>query len=182
MSTQEGRHIVVTGAGTGIGRAIALRLLSEGVRLTVMAREAERLEATLAAAPGAEASGAMAVDIRDRAAVDRVFAAAEEARGPIDALVANSGIGGPNGPADEGGDRFDDLVATNLTGSYSCARAASAHLVPGPDPRHLVFVSSILARIGVPGYTGYCASKTALLGLTRAMAASGKLQSSRLGI
>ena len=82
-----------------------------------------------------------------------------------------SGIGGSNGEDDGGGDRFDDLVRTNLSGSYYCLRAALRHLAPGPSPRHLVVISSILARIGVPGYTGYSASKAGLLGLVRSFAA-----------
>jgi len=84
--------------------------------------------------------------------------------------VANAGVGGPN--EDGPGDRFEDLVATNLLGTYSTFRAAQPHLAPGPEPRrHLLAVSSILARIGVPGYTGYCASKAGILGLVRALAA-----------
>lgn len=167
MERFAGRHILVTGAGTGIGRAIALRLAAEGARVTLTARGRERLEAT-ASEIGAGAFVAPA-DIRDRAQVDGAFAAAAAAQGPLHALVACAGIGGPNeaGP----GDRFDDLVATNLSGTYLCARAAERHLGGGPDPRHVVVVASILARIGVPGYTGYCATKAALLGLVRALAA-----------
>jgi NAD(P)-dependent dehydrogenase (short-subunit alcohol dehydrogenase family) len=89
----------------------------------------------------------------------------------VRALVANSGIGGPNAPQSNGNpDRFDDLVATNLIGTYSCLRAAERHLASGPDARHLIAISSILARIGVPGYSGYCASKAGLLGLVRSLA------------
>ena len=85
--------------------------------------------------------------------------------GPLDALVANAGIGGPNDPG--AGDRWDDIVKTNLYGTYWCARAAQSHL---PDGGRIVVTSSILARIGVPGYTAYCASKAGLLGLVRSLA------------
>jgi len=101
-----------------------------------------------------------ACDIRDR---DQVYAAIDE---PLDALVANAGIGGPNEPG--AGDRFDDIVQTNLFGSYWCCRAAEPLLADGG---RIVLTSSILARIGVPGYTAYCASKAALLGLVRSLAA-----------
>jgi NAD(P)-dependent dehydrogenase (short-subunit alcohol dehydrogenase family) len=110
-------------------------------------------------------------DIRDRAAVDNAIERAAGALGPIDALVAASGIGGPNSEDEAGGDRFDDLVRTNLYGTYACLCAAVRHLAPGPETRHLVVISSILARIGIAGYTGYSASKAGLLGLVRSFAA-----------
>ena len=158
-------HAVVTGAGTGIGQAIAERLARNGATLTLLARDAERLAAV------AEPLGATAVacDIRDAGAVDAAFAAAAGERGPVHVLVANAGIGGPNDPGD--GDRFADLVATNLLGTYHCLRAAQRHFAPAGEPRHLVVISSILARIAVPGYTGYSASKAGLLGLVRSLAA-----------
>jgi NAD(P)-dependent dehydrogenase (short-subunit alcohol dehydrogenase family) len=165
MQRLAGRHVVVTGGGKGIGKAIAERLAAEGATLTLLARDLERLR-EVADAIGA---GATACDVRDRDQVDDVFAAAVAERGAIHALVANSGLGGPN--ADGPGDRFDDLVATNLSGTYYSARAALRHLAPGPDTRHLVVIASILARIAVPGYTGYSASKAGLLGLVRSFAA-----------
>ena len=143
-------HVAVTGAGIGIGRAIASRLVAEGARVGVLARDVSRLDV----------GEAHACDIRDPVAVETVF----DRIGPLDALVANAGIGGPNEPGP--GDRFEDLVATNLTGTYWCVRAAQRH-----GARHVVVIASILARIGVPGYTGYCASKAGLLGLVRAFAA-----------
>lgn len=168
-----GRHVVVTGAGTGIGRAIALRFAAPGVKLSLLARDVERLEQTarLARSAGARAR-CFRVDIRKRRSVDSAFAACAALHGPIEVLVANAGIGGANRPGPK--DRFDDLVATNLTGTYSCLRAAQRHLAKrpasGPQARHLIVIASILARIGVADYTGYCASKSGLLGLVRALA------------
>jgi len=155
----EGKHIVVTGAGTGIGRAIARRLADEGARLTLLARDEERLRDVV---PGATTRSC---DIRDRAQVEAAIVE------PLDALVANAGIGGPNAPdwtSNGSGDRWDDIVQTNLFGTYWCARAAERLL---PDGGRIVVTSSILARIGVPGYTAYCASKAGLLGLVRSLAA-----------
>jgi NAD(P)-dependent dehydrogenase (short-subunit alcohol dehydrogenase family) len=150
----EGKHVVVTGAGTGIGRAIARRLADEGARLTLLARDESRLADV---APGATTKS---VDIRDHDAVRAAFDS------PLDALVANAGVGGPNEPGE--GDRWDEILQTNLYGTYWCCRAAEPHLADGG---RIVVTSSILARIGVPGYTAYCASKAGLLGMVRAFAA-----------
>jgi NAD(P)-dependent dehydrogenase (short-subunit alcohol dehydrogenase family) len=160
-----GKHVVVTGGGVGIGRAIAERLAAEGAALTLLAPNVDELEEVAARVGG----GAAYCDIRDRAGVDRAFAEAAGARGPIHGLVANSGVGGPN--ADGPDDRFEEIVRTNLFGTYHCVRAALRHLAPGPEARHVVVIASILARIGVGGYTGYSASKTGLLGLVRSFAA-----------
>jgi NAD(P)-dependent dehydrogenase (short-subunit alcohol dehydrogenase family) len=146
----EGKHVAVTGAARGIGLAIAERLSSEGARLTLLDRDEPQL-------PGATAR---VVDISDR---DAVFAAFTE---PLDALVANAGIGGANEPGEN--DRFDEILQTNLYGTYWCVRAAEPLLADGG---RIVVTASILSRIGVAGYTGYCASKAALLGLVRSLAA-----------
>ena len=163
---QEGQHFLVTGAGTGIGRAVARRLVAEGAKVTAVGRGIEALEAV-----AAEASGAItprAADIRDGAALEAVVAASVAERGPFRGVVCNAGIGGANSPG--AGDRFFDIVETNLVGTYRTIRATQPHLAPGPDTRHIVVMSSILARFGVPSYTGYCASKAGLLGLVRAFA------------
>ncbi len=150
MNRFEGKHVAVTGAARGIGLAIAERLASEGARLTLLDRDEPRLDgATI-----------RVVDISDREAV---FAAFTE---PLDALVANAGIGGANEPGEN--DRFDEILRTNLYGTYWCVRAAEPLLADGG---RIVVTSSILSRIGVAGYTGYCASKAALLGLVRSFAA-----------
>jgi NAD(P)-dependent dehydrogenase (short-subunit alcohol dehydrogenase family) len=168
MTPSRNRHVVVTGAGTGIGRAIARRLDRDGASLTLLARDRERLEATAALLE--QPSHVVTCDIRDRGRVEKAFAAAVEELGPVHALVAGSGLGGANGGG-AGSDRFDDLVATNLNGTYYCCRAALDHLASGPETRHIVVLSSILARIAVPAYTGYSASKAGLLGLVRSLAA-----------
>jgi NAD(P)-dependent dehydrogenase (short-subunit alcohol dehydrogenase family) len=161
MRRLEGRHVVVTGGGSGIGRAIAERLAGEGASLTLLARDRERLEAVGAPL----AARADTVDVREADAVRGAFERAVADRGEVFALVANAGIGGPNRPGTA--DRYEDIVTTNLLGTYWCVRAAEPLLADGG---RIVVTSSILARIGVAGYTGYCASKAGLLGLVRALA------------
>ncbi len=165
MESLVGKHVVITGGNRGIGKAIAARLSADGATLTLLARDVEPLEA-VARDLGA---GFAVCDIRDRDGVDAAFAMAAAERGPIHALVANSGLGGPNEDGPE--DRFDELVATNLAGTYYCARAALRNLVSTPERRDIVVIASILARIAVAGYTGYSASKAGLLGLVRSFAA-----------
>lgn len=169
---QTDQHFIVTGAGTGIGRAIALRLAGEGARVSLMGRRLEPLQASAALIADSGVSPdrlhVASVDTTNQAAIDEAFAIAAGALGPLRGCVANAGIGGPNEPGP--GDRFAEIVATNLNGTYHTLRAARRELADGPEARHFVVIASILARFGVPGYTGYCASKTALLGLTRALA------------
>ena len=150
MNRFEGKHVAVTGAARGIGLAIAERLAAEGARLTLIDRDE----------PSLEGATIRVVDISDRDAVSAAFTE------PLDGLVANAGIGGGNEPGAT--DRFDEILQTNLYGTYWCARAAEPLLADGG---RIVITSSILSRIGVAGYTGYCASKAALLGLVRSLAA-----------
>lgn len=158
-------HVVVTGGGVGIGEAVARRLAADGASLSLLARDLERL----ARVGGELGAFAARCDVRDPALVEAAVSAAAAAQGPVHALVAVSGIGGPN--EDGPDDRFDDLVRTNLAGTYYTVRAVQRHLAEGPEARHVVVMSSILARIAVPGYTGYSASKAGLLGLVRSLAA-----------
>ncbi len=166
MGDSSGRTVVVTGAGTGIGRAIAERLSADGARVALLGRRKGLLEEVAASIPGA--SRVVPVDVRDRAAVLAAFEQVAAELGPVHALVANAGLGGPNRL--EEGDRWDEVVRTNLDGSYFSVRGFERVMAPGPEPRHCVLMSSCLARFGVPGYTAYCASKAALLGMARALA------------
>lgn len=167
---QKGQHFLVTGASSGIGRAVALRLGAEGANVSLLARRGDLLEQVAAEVieAGAGLAHVLVADVRDQASLDAAVDEAADALGPLRGVVATAGVGGPNIPGPE--DRFVDLVHTNLTGTYWTLRAAQRHLAPGPEARHMVVFSSILGRFGVVGHTGYCASKAGLLGLTRALA------------
>src|SRR5204863_3453849 len=114
-------------------------------RLSLFARGEARLAETARACAAAGASGVLvrACDIGRRKDVERAFVDFARAHGPLHAVVANAGIGGANRAGE--GDRFEALVATNLLGTYHTLRAAEAQLASGPDTRHVVGASSILA-------------------------------------
>ena len=171
--TLQNRNAVVTGGGTGIGRGIALELAAAGARVAVTGRRENLLAETVAAveAAGGEAF-AQVMDVTDPADVATGMGAiAERFGGRIDLLVNNAGIGGPNAcsdtSADDGTERFDAIVRTNLHGTfYGCREALKAM----PDGGRIVNISSVLGQFGVPGYTAYCGSKHAVIGLTKALA------------
>jgi NAD(P)-dependent dehydrogenase (short-subunit alcohol dehydrogenase family) len=162
-----GRAAVVTGAGTGIGRAVALRLARAGARVALLGRRRAPLEETAAEAKGG--GYVRPLDVRDRADVERAFEEVAHHLGPLHLVVANAGAGGPD--VVDGEDRFDEIVRTNLDGAYFCLRAFERHLAPGPEPRHAIVVSSCVARFGVPGIAAYSAAKAGQLGLVRSLAA-----------
>lgn len=163
------RHYLITGAGSGIGRAIACHLDAAGAKVSLFGRRESALVETANLLQSAPHMAAL--DITDRESVQRAFDLAANQNGPVHGLIANAGVGGPNAPDSPEGDRFDELIDINLRGTYHSIRAAE-RLLAGEEEgaRHMVVISSILARIGVPGYSGYCASKTALLGLVRSLA------------
>jgi NAD(P)-dependent dehydrogenase (short-subunit alcohol dehydrogenase family) len=169
MRRQVDRHVFVTGASRGIGRAIALRLGAEGATLSLSARKAADLGdvADEARRLGSGPVGIFPADVGENGAVEAAIDAAVASHGPLRAAIAVAGIGGPN--AAGAGDRFDELVRVNLGGTYRTLRAAEHQLAKGVRG-DLVAFSSILGRFGVSGYTGYCASKTGILGLVRALA------------
>lgn len=164
------RTHLVTGAGGGIGRAVARRLAADGDRVLLVGRSPDTLEATRAALPGPAAHAVLPVDVRDGAALSRALEEAGVGGAGLDGVVANAGVGGPNLAGDE--DRWDEILGVNLTGAYRTVSAALPYMKGRDDDRYrsVLFVSSILARLGVPGYSAYCASKAGLLGLMRSLA------------
>lgn len=172
MAPLEGRTVLVTGAGRGIGRAIALRLAAEGAAVAVndvdaraaraVARELEAAGAAASAAPGSVA------DPDDAAAV---VAAVREVHGRLDGLVNNAGIT-RDAPlhrmADDDWRAVHDVV---LWGAFCMLRAAAPLLrEPTPHHRKVVNVSSSVALYGAPGTASYSAAKAGLVGLTKALA------------
>lgn len=161
------KHVLITGAGSGIGRATALLFDRLDYRLVLFGRRLDKLEETLAAAEHPERHAVASVDIRDGAAIGKALL--EAGVSELHAVIANAGVGGENQYG--ANDRWQEVLDINLTGAYNTVMEARPFLHQGDDRyRHVVFVSSILARLGVPNYSAYCASKAGLLGLTRSLA------------
>jgi NAD(P)-dependent dehydrogenase (short-subunit alcohol dehydrogenase family) len=165
-----GRNVVVTGGGSGIGRAIALRLCARGASVAILGRTRDTLAAVAAEAP--HPMCVVSADVADRAGLDRAFDEIAGELGPLHAVVANAGVGGPNGPtAPEAQDRWDEIVRTNLDGTYHAFRAFERHLAEDAGFTHAIAISSCVARFGVPGISAYSAAKAGQLGLVRSLAA-----------
>jgi len=108
----------------------------------------------------------LTADIKDKKSLSN--AAAKLGGIMIDGLIANSGIGGENYWGDD--DRWQDIIETNLTGTYNFVNTFLPDISKAPGEKHIVITSSILARLGVANYSAYCASKAGLLGLMRSWA------------
>ena len=161
-----GRHALITGGGTGIGAAAARQLSAAGAKVTVTGRRREPLEAI-----GGEIGGTVAqCDVTDPSAIDRAFAEARAANGPIDILIVNAGIAESAPFHKMTRDSWDRIIATNLTAAFDCARAAIDDLLASDNGR-LVFLASVASLRGIAYAVHYGASKHGLLGLSRSLAA-----------
>lgn len=170
MTRFAGTHVVVTGAGTGIGRAIAERFASEAATLTLIGRRREPLEAAAEAiaAAGGEAGVALAdVGVADEVAA--ALAAATERFGPVGVLVNNAGIGveAPFLELAEGD--WDAVFTTNVKGAFLCSQLVARSMARSGGGV-ILHNASIDSHGGEPGHAPYNASKAALVALTRTMA------------
>ena len=168
----EVRSFIVSGAGSGIGEAIVSKLASaEGThRLILVGRDQKKLERVRASLPNAEKHLIVSADLRKPSELVDALAAIKLQTLNLCGVIANAGVGGENEYG--ANDRWDEVISTNLSGTYHFVQACLPALRFGSTPyRNIVIVSSILARLGVPKYSAYCASKAGLLGLMRSWAA-----------
>jgi 3-oxoacyl-[acyl-carrier protein] reductase len=156
-----GASAIVTGAGRGIGRAVALALAREGAAITAFARTQGDLETLVAEIRHAGGRAmACAGDVRERAACDRAVAAARQAHGRVRILVNNAGVGIHKPFSETTDDDWRTTLDTNLTGAFYLTRAALADLTSGGG--HVFMISSLAGSNPIPGLAAYCASKAAL--------------------
>lgn len=170
MTPTAPRFALVTGAGSGIGRAVARALAREGWTLALLGRREAALRETL---PDALA---LPADVADEAQVDAAFAQLRQRFGRLDLLFNNAGIGAPAVPIDAlTVAQWRAVVDTNLTGSFLCARAAFA-LMKTQSPRggRIVNNGSISAHAPRPFSAPYTATKHAITGLTKALSLDGR--------
>jgi NAD(P)-dependent dehydrogenase (short-subunit alcohol dehydrogenase family) len=176
MSLHE-RVALVTGAGSGIGRAVALALLRDGYRVVLAGRRQETLGETLRAAGEAGIRGlAVAADVRDPKSVRDLFEQTHQAFGRLDVLFNNAGRGAPPVPLEEVTfEQWQDVVAVNLTGMFLCTQEAFK-IMKAQNPRggRIINNGSISAYTPRPNSAPYTATKHAVAGLTKSSALDGR--------
>jgi NAD(P)-dependent dehydrogenase (short-subunit alcohol dehydrogenase family) len=159
-------HAVVTGAGRGIGEAIARRLAAEGHALTLMGRGAAALESLAAELPRAQA---VTVDVTDGASVTAAFVRAREGLGPVGILVNNAGQAA-TAPLHKTDDAlWAQMLAVNLSGSFLCTRAALPDMLAARAGR-IVMIASTAGQRGYAYCGAYAAAKHGVIGMMRSLA------------
>jgi NAD(P)-dependent dehydrogenase (short-subunit alcohol dehydrogenase family) len=159
---------LVTGAGRGIGRAVAERLAAEGYRVALTARSEDQLLETAGALAGE--SLVLPGDMLDPAVPDQVVSEVERVWAPVDVLVANAGAGESAPIAKMSDEMWSRQLELNLTAPFRCIRRVVPHMVENGWGR-IVVVASLAAKRGEPYLGAYVASKHGVLGLTRSVAA-----------
>ncbi len=175
--TAAGKVALVTGAGSGIGRASALALLKEGYSVVLAGRRREALDATVAAA-GPDGARALAVpaDVADESSVRALFERVKSAYGRLDVLFNNAGTGAPPLPLEDlTAELWRHVLDVNLTGTFLCTREAF-RLMKSQSPRggRIINNGSISAHAPRPNSAPYTASKHAVTGLTKSTALDGR--------
>jgi NAD(P)-dependent dehydrogenase (short-subunit alcohol dehydrogenase family) len=169
--------IVITGAGSGIGKATALAFLADGWRVALVGRRKEALEETAQAA-GPNRDGALVVpaDVGNPQSVQALFSRVKEAFGRVDALFNNAGQNAPGVPFEElPYEKWQSVVDANFTGTFLCAQAAFK-MMKEQEPRggRIINNGSISAHIPRPDSAPYTATKHGVSGLTRTIALDGR--------
>jgi len=165
-----GQVAVVTGAGRGIGRAVALALGAAGAQVVAAARTRAEIEAVARRVAGAGGQAvALPVDLADETSVRALFAEVRRRFGRLDVLVNNAGIGLYGTVRDFPVEDLDRLVAVNLRGTFLCCQEAMRLMAPRRSG-YIINISSVVGFKGYPKQAGYTATKHAVVGLTKSLA------------
>jgi len=167
---------LITGAGSGIGRATALAFLRDGYGVVLAGRRKDFLEQTASAAPSGSEALVLPTDVADPAAVHLLFARTKEAFGRLDVLFNNAGRGGPPVPLEDiPFEQWKAVVDVNLTGAFLCTQEA-IKLMKAQTPRggRIINNGSISAHTPRPDSAPYTSTKHAITGLTKSTALDGR--------
>jgi NAD(P)-dependent dehydrogenase (short-subunit alcohol dehydrogenase family) len=167
---------LITGAGSGIGRATSLAFLREGYRVVVAGRSAEKLTAVIDESGAAERALAVVADVREPESVRALFDATVQKFGRLDVLFNNAGLNAPFLPIEEMPfAKWRDVIDTNLTGAFLCTQQAF-RVMKAQSPRggRIINNGSISAHVPRANSAPYTASKHAITGLTRSTSLDGR--------
>jgi NAD(P)-dependent dehydrogenase (short-subunit alcohol dehydrogenase family) len=164
------RVAVVTGAGSGIGLGVARRLASDGHAVALLDLDADHVQKAAAElSEQGHVASAYEVDVADRAAIERAYASVRQDLGPVTIVVTSAGIEAFDPLGDITPEKWDRVLAVNLTGTFTCVQLAVPDMVAGGWGR-IVTISSSSAQSGAPNMAHYVASKGGVIGLTKAFA------------
>ena len=170
MVSVTGKIALVTGGGTGIGKAIAAALAQKGAKVAIASRTSAHVEG---AAQELQSRGlavlALRLDVTKKSDIELGIEALLSQWGPPHILVNNAGISGLSMIDDPDDGQWFDIVNTNLNGLYLVTKAVLRHM-PNQAGGRVINISSVLGKFGVPGYTAYCTTKHGVIGFTRALA------------
>jgi NAD(P)-dependent dehydrogenase (short-subunit alcohol dehydrogenase family) len=166
-----GKVALVTGASSGIGRTLAKGLAGSDARTVAVARRADRLEDLVheISETGGEAI-AVSCDVTDADSVEHAFDEAERAFGVVDIIISNAGISAPGNFLRTDAESRDAVFDTNIRGVWNVGQEGARRLIAAGTPGAIINVASVLGLGAQPGLASYCASKGAVINLTRAMA------------
>ncbi|WP_347136725.1 SDR family NAD(P)-dependent oxidoreductase [Parahaliea mediterranea] len=166
----QGHAALITGASSGIGHTLAKGLAQAGATVVVAARRAERLEALVGEIEAGGGSAlAVSMDVTDKASVAAAFERAEQALGAIDIIINNAGVADPKGFLKIDDESLDFVMNTNFRGVWHVAQEGARRLVAAKRPGSIIIIGSVLGLGAHPGQTAYCASKAAVIHLTKSL-------------